>query len=301
MSAPKNARQTSRGRLYEFDGKRYWSVTTIIKNGLPQPQIKEWAQTSVAEFAVANHRQIAAMLGTVRVVRLDNKKGSPIYVVSDPDAVAGAISWLRNAPYREGERKKNVGSAIHEAIEASILGTPRSEPDPDLLPQMEAFHQWEADFKPEYLMAEASVYSDQEQYAGTLDIIARIGGRVLVTDTKSGKAVYADAALQLSAYSRADFIGLRDGTKAPLPSIDGAAVLHLPSLIDQEITGAPPYSFVPVRIDDDVYKAFLYCRENFRWMEEISRTVLGTPLLGPDGVTFLFPDGSAAEEEEAYA
>lgn len=308
MSNPAGAKTTSRGRVYTRKGRNYWSVTTIIKGGLPAPALMGWGMRSVAEYAVANHRQIAAMLGAVSLQRVEGRVEQPIverlaglfgatrderpiapfYVVSDPDAVEAAVKWLSGAPYRERDRKADVGSAVHEQIEAIILGRPRPAPAPDVAPFLAQFDRFTADFAPTWEASEGTVYSDRESYAGTLDWIATIGGRRLIGDTKTGKAVYPEAALQLAAYAHADYIGLPDGTDAPLPAFDGGAVLHL---------SPDAYQLVPVRIDDEVFRAFLYAREVFRWAEETSKAVLGAALAGPDGIAWTFdgPAGAPAE------
>lgn len=286
MAAPAGTRMTGRGRIYTRRGRNYWSVTTIIKNGVPAPALQQWGMTEVARFAVANHRQISGMLGSVRLVKADDGT----HLVSDPDAVEGAIAWLRQAPYRESERKADIGKAIHSLVESRILGTPVPEIADELRPRMARFAEWEATFAPEYLAAETTVFSDRESYAGTADIFARIAGRTLIIDTKTGKDVYPDAALQLAAYAHADYVGLADGTDVPLPAFDGGAVLHL---TDAEAR------FVPVLIDDTVFRAFLYAREVFRWAEETSKGVLSMPLAGPAGVPFLWPDRSEEPAEVA--
>ncbi|HSW42516.1 MAG TPA: hypothetical protein VLM76_08410 [Patescibacteria group bacterium] len=308
MSNPAGAKTTSRGRVYTRKGRNYWSVTTIIKGGLPAPALMGWGMRSVAEYAVANHRQIAAMLGAVSLQRVegrleqpivdrlaslfgatrDEKPIAPFYVVSDPDAVEAAVKWLSGAPYRERDRKADVGSAVHAQIEAIILGKPRPEPMPDVAPFLLQFDRFVADFSPSWEASEGTIYSDKESYAGTLDWIATIGGRRLIGDTKTGKGVYPEAALQLAAYAHADYLGLADGTDAPLPAFDGGVVLHL---------SPDAYQLVPVRIDDDVFRAFLFAREVFRWAETISKTVLGTAIPGPDGIAWVF-DGPAGEPAE---
>lgn len=302
MTSPAGSRTTSRGRIYTRRGRNYWSVTTILKNGLPAPALMNWGMRSVAEYAVANHRQIAGMLGAVSLRRAEglieapllahladafgasNSKGEPVapfYIVSDPDAIESAVRWLSGAPYRERDRKADIGSAVHAEVEALILGQPRPEPAAELAPFMAQFESWRETFAPEFLASEATVYSDRESYAGTLDMIVRIAGRTLLVDAKTGKDVYPESALQITAYSRADYIGLPDGTDEPLPAIDGGAVLHL---------RPDAYAFVPVRVDDEVYRAFLYAREVFRWVEETSKDAIGQPLLGPDGVRMTWPE-----------
>lgn len=292
MSQPKNARRTSTGRLYEWrapglpmddEPERFWSVTTIIKGGLPSPALTAWGMRSVAEFAVANYRQLAAMVGSSYRFERD-EKGSIVGILDDPDAVVSAIDWLKGSPYRERERKADAGTAIHEYAEAWALGKPMPPPPPAIADQVAALHRFLEDFHPDpvrhdggFWMAEASVFNRTESYAGTLDAIFDIPrlGRVLL-DYKSAKGVYAETAMQLAAYRFAEFIGLPDGTEWPMPQVDGCAVLHL-----HPNAGPDGYALIPVIADEQVFTAFKYAREVFRWAEETSKGVVGKPIPVP--------------------
>lgn len=278
-AGPKNARQTSSGRLYEWRSptagigeppERFWSVTTILKGGLPSPALTAWGMKAVAEYAVANHRQLSSMLETVRVRRT----GDEMLLVTDPDAVQAAIDWLKGSPYRERDRKADIGTAVHLAAEAHILGKPWPTPADDVAPYVEQFRRFVDDFAPVFELAEASVYNRSEAYAGTLDAIAVIPdrGRALIDFKTTGKGVYPEHALQLAMYRYAEFIGLPDGTEAPMPTVDGCAVLWL----------APDrYELVPVVADEAVFTAAKYVRETFRWQEELSKGVVGKALPVP--------------------
>lgn len=277
MSGPKLARSTTKGRTYQHPvtGETAWSVTTIMDAGLPKPALVGWAARMVAEYAVANRARLDALLGGVRLVR----DGDDRLVVSDPNAVDAAVDWLKGAPYRDKDRKANIGTAIHARIEARILGTPMPEPADELRPRLAHFEAFERAFKPEWLMSEATVWNRTESYAGTLDWIARIGRTVVLGDTKSGKDVYPEVAIQLAAYQRAEFVLLPDGTEEPMPETQGACVLHLTD---------DGYRLVPVHVTDDTYRTFLHCREMFRWKDEYAKRSLGMDLHGPDGIDFTF-------------
>ena len=79
-------------------------------------------------------------------------------------------------------------------------------------------------------------------------------------------------------------VGLPDGSEHELPRVDGAAVLHL---------RPDGYALRPVRIDEDVFRAFLFVREVFRFQEDIAKTCVSEPLLSPAGVDFLYPEEAA--------
>lgn len=282
--SPKAARTVNRGRVYTINGQSLWSVTTILSNGLPKPAIAGWQAKTIAEYAVANHRQLAAMLGAVKLRRLED---GTTFVVTDPDAVQAAVEWLKGSPWRESERKMNLGSAVHAEAEAVQLGTPRPEPLPTVAPYVASFRNFLDDFSPTIELTEATVFSMRESYAGTLDAIMSIGGRRLLIDFKTGKAIYPDVALQLAAYAHAESILLDDGTTVDMLPTDGAAALHLREY-DPALPSDRGYSLIPVDAGEAAWDAFRYVREVMRWMEDTSKGVLSQPLGTPDAVSFLF-------------
>lgn len=280
---PKTARRTNTGRLYTIDGRSLWSVTTIIGNGVPKPAIAGWQAKTIAEYAVANHRQLAGMLAAVRLVKTD----TGLQVVTDPDAVQGAIDWLKGSPWRESSRKMDLGSAVHAEAEAHVLGAPRPEAPILVRGYIDAFRDFIAVMKPEFELTEATVYNPAESYAGTLDAICRIGGARLLIDYKTGKGIYPDVALQLAAYARATHILLPDGSSVPMVPVDGAAALHL----REDGT----WDLIPTDIGDVPWAAFRYAREVMRWMEEGSKNVLSQPVTNPEAIAFLYqPDAAVA-------
>lgn len=259
---PRNATSAGSKRYYSWRNERYWSVTTIIGGGVPKPALLPWGIKSVAEGAVAEREIVAAMLAKCETPT-ECAKGE--FCASCDQAVR----YLKGIPYAHRDRAADLGTYIHAATEAYALGKPFPTWPPAVRPRMKQFMQFLSDYKPEYEATEASVYNRTERYAGTLDAIMVIGSRRFVEDTKSGKGVYPEVALQLAAYRHAEFIGVADGSEGPMPETDGAVVLHL---TDSE------YQLVEVDAGPEVFRSFLYAREVFRWSEETSkRVLLGTP------------------------
>lgn len=288
MSTPRNTRKVSSKRLYEWrkpgapldeSPEQYWSVTTLIKGGLPSPALTYWAAKSVAEYAVANRHVIEAMVNSVRLERVKGADGKDdLLRVSDPNAVQAAIDHLKGSPWRERDRKADVGTAVHAVAEAHVLGVPAPDVNEEAHPYIDAFQQFIEDWKPRYKLAEASVYNRTLKYAGTLDAIAEFDGlgvkpvTLLIDYKTTGSGVYPDHAMQLAAYRNAEFIGMPDGTEQPMPEVDGAAILWL---------RPDGYDLIPVVTDERVFRAFRYCIEVFRWAEEVSKDVIGQPLPAP--------------------
>jgi hypothetical protein len=254
MTAPRNAKARGSKRFYSWRNENYWSVTTIIGGGVPKPALLPWGIKMVAEGAC------------------DHAAELPALVEKDRDA---AVQMLKSIPWARRDRAADLGSIIHAATEAYVLGKPIPKWPLEAKSRMTAFQKFLDECEPTYIAAEASVYNRTESYAGTLDKIAEIHGRRYLIDTKTGKGVYPEVALQLAAYRFAEFIGLADGSEEAMQPVDACAVLHLPE-------AGEDYELIEVRADAEVFKAFLYVREVFRWQEETSKSVLGAPLKNLD-------------------
>lgn len=272
MTAPRRSRQARAGRYYVWGaGERYWSVTTILK-ALPKDALKWWAAASVAEFA---YDEVANWMGMER---------------------SRAVDYLKREPFRFTSDRADLGTAVHGAADAYALGKPA--PALERLEERQhvaAFLHFTKVMAPRFVATEAEVYSRRHKYAGQTDAIlelslgalldleqsfpaewrdraeARDGVLRVMVDYKTGKGVYPEAALQLNAYAHADFLGMPNGAEAPLPELDALAVLHLQP---------NAWRLVPVRLDPEVFTAFLYVREVFRWLEVTSKDVLGDELAG---------------------
>lgn len=284
--SPRNASSVGNKRLYDdpLTGEKFWSVTTVISGGLPKPALLPWGINSVAEAAVHKRKTLLAMTSECET----DGKCTPGQWCSSCDA---AVRWLKSSPYQQRDKAADLGSRIHEAAEAYKLGKPAPPWPDDIAPTMGQYERWLNLLEPTFEQVEQTVYNRTQRYAGTLDAIIRLpltdrtrqlalsadwplpedrDYLLLLIDYKSGKAIYPEVALQLAAYRYAEYMRLPDNSEAPVPVVDGAAALHL--LPDA-------FHFLPVRADAEVFNAFLYARETFRFMEEISKTVIGHDLL----------------------
>lgn len=276
--APRNATTTSRGRTYTWRDETYWSVTTIIGNGLPKPALLPWGIKSVAVAAVSEVDRLQAM------VRASGDDPCPCSgrchdekarCAPSCEALVSVVGWLKGSPYRQRDKAADLGSLVHARIESLILGQPEPSAPPVARGFLEAFDAFVRDWHPTFEAAEFTVYNRGEHYAGTGDWLARIPGHGLVLgDQKTGKSIYSDVCLQLAAYRYAEFIGLPDGTEAPMPAADECMALHL--------RGDGTYALVPVDAGPEAFLSFKYVREVFRFTEDLAKRALGEPLT-PEG------------------
>ena len=260
MTVPTQARQRSDSgpRTYPWPPQpphemELLSVTSAMKS-LNKPFLVGWAAKTAAECAVEDHEIIAAML---------KKKDK-----------RAAVDHIKQARFRDSGGKADRGTIVHAAIEAYVAG---KQVDPAVV--QAALEEknvpeklWKATFgmidgvmeflfdtEPEILWSEDTVYSREHGYAGTPDLIAKIKiGRSklpAVIDIKSSKAIYNETAMQLTAYGRADFVGLDDGTEAKLLK-NGQPVRHG---IVVRPTASGRYERANFDLTDEVMDRFLAC------------------------------------------
>lgn len=243
-NAERFRKDSANGRMYGWGDETFHSVTTIL-GALGKPWLGAWAAKMVAEYAVDYRSEWESL------------------------PKAGAVRLLKGAPWEKRDAAGDLGTAVHDAIEAVVLGQSRPEYPADVADRMSHFDRFLADYRPEFLASEAAVFNRRYRYAGTLDAIARIGEETLLLDVKTSKDVYPEYALQLAAYRFAEFLGLPDGTEAEIPATDGAAVLHI---------SPTDYRLVRVRADEEVFRFFLYVAQAFRWQRETSKTAILDPV-----------------------
>ena len=269
------------GRWYEWGGEKYWSVTTILKTR-HKYALEWWFKQTTALAAVENYEMLGGLIQA-------GKKG--------------AVDWLHNASDRARDQRAGIGTRIHDHAEAFVLNQPMppiqgetDEETAELQSIMESFYDFLAGYKPEFVMVEAPIFSVSQQYAGTLDFIAdfdrslfpeaalRIilgddfnkhmdSGRDtirLLGDYKTGKGVYEEVALQLTPYRNAEHVGLPDGNMDPMPTVDGAIVVHLRDGV---------MDVYPVSTSDVHWKTFLYIREVYRWNRDGKKGAIGKPVV----------------------
>lgn len=129
--------------------------------------------------------------------------------------------------YKEVSKEaRDIGSDVHAIIEKYINS--KRKPNLKSLSKeiknaFDAFLLWEKYNSVEWLESEQTIFlNDPEDsliYAGTLDAIAIINGRIDIIDFKSSKAFYPDSMIpQLSAYKYSRI--MRNGTKAEIKKKD---------------------------------------------------------------------------------
>jgi hypothetical protein len=263
----------------KLTGDKLRRVTTILSQGMPKEALVFWAGNITAQTALDNLPYLASSS-------------------LNPASRSEAYDWLRRAHTRKKDERAAIGGAVHDVIEAHILGQPIPAAhldDEEIAPFIEHFLRFVEEWQVTFEASEMVVGNYTEGYAGTLDYLLRSprlaalfgvpADTVIVGDTKTGgelgvKGVYAEAGIQMSAYRHAEVGWLRDGTRIPLPPIHSTGVvLHL------RPEGYLPY---PAACGDDVFAAFLHVKAIADFQAGLSKSVIGEALALPT------PERSAA-------
>lgn len=227
--------------VHPLTGEKVPSVTTIISAGLPKPALVPWAARMAAEHAVKNWADLTSM---------------------DP---ATRIDQIKNAHQQKADKAADLGDLVHEVIEAWSTGTPYPEWGKAADPYMSQFIGFMTDVRPLFLESEVTLWSRAHGYAGTADWIADIGGTVVYGDNKTGRRVYPEVGLQLSALSHADFILRSDGYEVPMPRPGGHAALHI---------RPRSWSLMWVEQPEECFNAFLAAKTILNWTRNVAPQVL---------------------------
>lgn len=102
------------------------------------------------------------------------------------------------------------GKQVHSWIESFINAVMNKTPIPqvtstqdEVVNGINGFIDWYDSNEVEFLESERIVYSKKYNYVGTFDALAKVNKELTIIDFKTGKAIYPEFWLQLSAYHTA--------------------------------------------------------------------------------------------------
>jgi len=163
-----------KGRHYQHPttGELVPSVTNVI-GVLDKPALPRWSAKMVAETAYRMRHSLAGMERNE------------------------AVDMLKGSPWSKSKRAADRGTDIHGWLEARLNDWVLPELSDDAKPYQQAAEDWYMAHDLEVIGTEVTMF--HPLYAGTCDFIAKVDGRLTIGDFKTSKAIYDEAALQLSA------------------------------------------------------------------------------------------------------
>ncbi|MDX2340940.1 PD-(D/E)XK nuclease family protein [Micrococcus sp. M4NT] len=203
MTQPRLAHQTPSGRMYarSLSGlPEVPSITTVI--GMEKTDLDGWIGWMAADAVVKDERLAQAVGSSARLREVARQS-------------ADAAARFRDAAAERGDRVHDYA----EQVSRRALGQPHTmaEARAALIEQGEGayadrFDEWWDLYDVRPVAAEITVWNHTVGYAGTLDLVARIGGRLCLIDYKTKgtgrdgrvKALDPKVVMQLTAGLKAE-------------------------------------------------------------------------------------------------
>jgi hypothetical protein len=264
---------------------------------VPEP-LRLWSVTSLEKIALGKSEGVVKHgKKTIAGIAFDKIKTLSAFV-EDKDR-PGAVKYLLDQEWAGVKKAAARGTDLHRAAEKLALGL-EPEIEEHNRPFLDQFVRFLEEIEPEYAMSEAPCYHLRYGYAGTCDGIVLIDGQRVLFDIKTtqwgkndvdengrprSRPPFDEHVLQICAYRHAELVGLlseRVETNRgryyafdpgkhtePMPETDGAVCL---------VISPKDWELVPVRSNDEVFRAWLAVLELARFKEETMKVAVGPPL-----------------------
>jgi len=205
---------------YTFEGKTYPGVTGILKVIDKSDALMSWAARNTAEAAIAlrmppeGGTQPAGSDGLWKLLESVGQEGTI-------KALTSRSSWKR-------DEAAQLGSDVHDLADRFIRGERDLVIPENVAKHVHGYAEWWQASGWTLRTSEAMIVHPVGGYGGTLDLLCRDrDGKTVLADIKTGKGVYSEAVLQLTAYGDAPLIQDQEGRLFNMPAIDRYAILHV--------------------------------------------------------------------------
>lgn len=185
--------------VYLLDGKRATSVTTILSGGIPKGALVPWAAKTAAQYAIDN-----------------------------PGAT---LEEIKGAPDRDRDEAGRRGTLVHDTIELILRVDDPGIPE-EIAAHIVGWRAFLAAWQIRAIFQECIVAHTALRHAGKFDLIGCSPlineGKPFILDWKTSRSVHDEAALQMSAYARAEFmVHPVTGEEIPVPTVSASFVAHV--------------------------------------------------------------------------
>jgi len=168
--------------LYTVNGKKADGTTGVL-GVIAKPALMYWAVNQAIEH-------LQAIL----------KPGQSY----DELELKGMLDQANTAHRKRKEDAGDKGTIIHKWCEDWIAGkNPATPINPELKNATDKFLEWVNSNKVEFLESEKIIYSRDYNYAGTMDFLAKVNGKLIVGDFKTSSGIWDEYWFQVSAYQNA--------------------------------------------------------------------------------------------------
>ena len=256
-------------RMYDLpDGSVLPSVTTIL-SAINKPALINWAAKVEREAIMKAAGELWEDIPWPKDGRAVPKMTAMAFLATLNDRVG---TEKANAKIRN--KAGDIGSEIHALAEWTLrqeLGQ-QVGPRPKASEQGEwgfmAWEDWRKSVNMVPKLIEQTCWSTKNGYAGTFDLLCEMdtpvgaahGRGIVLTDWKSGKAIYAEQRLQIAAYCEA--VLEMGHAERPLHGL----IVRVPKNI-----GDPDFEtkFLPQSELTELFKVFLAVKQLWKWLEGV--------------------------------
>lgn len=198
------------------------------------------------------HLSITEALRVINKPQIVYWFGREVYFAMVKDPTLDERTAL-SAPYLTSKSATDRGITVHSIVEAFKTSGARLENVPEQFRgYANAFYSFMDALNPKILEQEKTLFNDEHKIAGTMDMLVKIGNKTHLLDVKTGKDIYPEVELQLSAYA---FMLRAGGTE-----VDNISALLLETGQDGKPTGN--YKFATLTENFD---AFLAAKKLYEW------------------------------------
>jgi hypothetical protein len=242
--------QRTQDHRYGYNGQWYPGVTDILKVIDKSGALMTWAARQTAEAALAVDAEGTGLRG------LRSNVGTP-----------GVIALLTSRANWTRDEAASLGSAVHNLADELVSGRPLSVESPLAHEYAKGYAEWWQASGWRLRLSEAVVVHPDVGYGGTFDLLAYDrDGKTVLADIKTGKAVYKEAILQLTAYGMAPLVQrFGDDKVYPMPLPDRYAVIHVTKDGVREVC---------IDVGQAERMAFLDCVDLHRWLASVKGKTL---------------------------
>jgi genome maintenance exonuclease 1 len=207
-------RKAGGGYEVSRDGLEWESVPSVTEiTGLLGKNLQEWAV-----------RQVIAYLEGELVPGVHLTQGE----------VERILQEASRAHHKAAQKAAGRGTDFHAWAEAYLKGLnpplPEEEPARGMA---QSLSSWWEENGGELLRSEEAVFHPEHRYAGRVDLVTRLGGKLFVVDLKTSARAYPEHFLQVGGYALALrsegvevegglILALRDGLQVTEVPLDGA-------------------------------------------------------------------------------
>jgi hypothetical protein len=207
---------------YTYEGVTYPGVTGILKVLDKSDALMAWAARNTAEAAIALAMDYEIGEGT------DHHGPSGLDKLLQTVGTDGTVKALTSRSSWKRDEAAALGTEVHNLADMVARGVPTPPMSDTVRSRVLKYTDWWKSSGWTLRTSEAMLVNPLAGYGGTLDLLARdADGLTVLADIKTGKAVYHEAVLQLTAYGDATWIEAPGLGLFPMVRVDRYVILHV--------------------------------------------------------------------------